>query len=121
MRSGLESESAPAASAMMGASSVTGLRHLPAILARVTWMPRPGGAKLHELRLAQPVDRWNDQADPRCRNLNAVRAGSLHRDRVHDFSLRCGRASLAGTAGNGGPESVIVARAKFRRARPART
>src|ERR1700730_10378951 len=42
---GLERASAPAAWAMMGASSDTGLRHLPAIRARVTWIPSPGGAK----------------------------------------------------------------------------
>jgi hypothetical protein len=41
---------------------------------------------MHELRLAQPVDGRNDQADPRCRNLNAVRAGVFDRDGVHDGS-----------------------------------
>src|SRR5215467_11893158 len=81
IRSGLASDSAAAAAAMMGASSVTGLRHLPAIRARVTWMPRPGGAK--------PMN---------CGSLNRLTEGMIRPMRAVGTAMRSAPACLTATA-----------------------
>jgi hypothetical protein len=55
----------------------------------------PGRGEMGELRLTQPVDRRNDQADSGCRNVDAVRSGGIDRDRIHVGSLLRSRTNLA--------------------------